>query len=465
MNAIAPQKPLRFDQQSTTPGGVMQKRKLLTVAAGTLSFALCSIAHADNTDLDNLFNKGHVDGELRAYDFNRLYDTPKTPDARAFSLAALINAQTGSVLGGFSLGGSFVTANSLGTQSDQVAKIDVSLMGPHQSIGAFSQAYLQFSNPWLQLRGGYQYLNTPWMGNNDSRVIPSSYDAISAIVTPVSGWNIIGVRTYSWKSRTSTGMYPDNLYYPSTFDGDQMYGNNGSLPMTARRAQGTWAVGTTYANGPFKGQAWYYDFLDFARMGYVDGTYTLKTGTHFDPFASVQYLRENGNSGNILVDTHTKLFGVTGSRVRAEAWGVDLGTTIFDGRIDIAYNKLDHESGSVGNGALISPYTTNYATDPLFTTSMIRGLVEEGPGHAWKARASYNFFDKKLQLVAAYAKYTTELRGSSHDVYFDIIYSLDDYLKGLAVRNRWERSSGGIANLNPGNEPFTYNRLMITYKF
>ena len=107
----------------------------------------------------------------------------------------------------------------------------------------------------------------------------------------------------------------------------------------------------------------------------------------------------------------------------------------------------------------------NYATDPLFTTSMIRGLVEIGPGHAWKGRAQYNFFDKKLQLVAAYAKYTSLERGNSHDLYFDIIYNMDSVLKGLQLRDRWERSVGGIANLNPGNESFTYNRVMISYKF
>ena len=107
----------------------------------------------------------------------------------------------------------------------------------------------------------------------------------------------------------------------------------------------------------------------------------------------------------------------------------------------------------------------NYATDPLFTTSMIRGLVENGPGHACKGRAPYNFFDKKLQLVTAYAKYESLERGNSHDLYVDIIYNIDSVLIGLQLRDRWERSVGGTANLNPGNESFTYNRLMISYKF
>jgi hypothetical protein len=437
----------------------MHKRFIAAAVAAVLGVS--SLA----AQAEDLFDDGHVDGELRLYDFSRLYQTHDTPDARALSLAALINARTGTFGGGFSFGTSFVTANALGTRSGNPAKVDTSLMGPDNALAAFSQLYLQFKNDWLLFRGGYQYLDNPWMGNNDSRVIPSSYNAILVGVTPAAGWNIYAIRAFSWKSRTSDGMYRDNLYYPATFDGDEMYGNNGSLPATARRANGTTAIGTTYARGGLKVQGWYYDFLDFAHTGYADGTYTFKTGTGFDPSLAVQFLNQTSGGGNVLVDTQTKLLGVAGDRVRSRAWGADVGTTAFDGRIDLAYDKLEREAGAVGAGALISPYTSGYATDPLFTTSMIRGLVEEGPGHAWKAKLTYNFLDKRLQVVAAYAKYTTELRGDSHDLYFDVVYHLDNLLRGLTLRDRWERSSGGIANLNPGNKAFTYNRLMITYKF
>jgi hypothetical protein len=431
----------------------------VAVALGTLSFG----AHADS--LSDIFTQGHVDGELRAYNFNRIYETNTVPDARAFSGAAMLNARTGTFGGGFSIGASFATANSFGTQSGTPAKIDSSLMGPDDSISALSQAYLQYKNDMFLVRGGYQYLDTPWMGKSDSRVIPASYNAILVGVTPARGWNIYGIREFSWKSRTSTGYTSDNLFYPSTYHGDDMYGNNGSLPGTARQANGTWAVGTTYAKGGLKAQGWYYDFLRFARMGYVEGSYVFKTGTGFDPVVGMQYVNETGGSGNTLVDTHTKLLGVAGDRIRSRTIGGDVGVVIPHGRFDLLYNKLSQEDGAVGDGALISPYTSTYATDPLYTTSMLRGLVEQGPGHAWKAKAAYDLFDKKLQLVAAYTKYSTDLRGDSHDLYFDVIYNLDGYLKGLQLRDRWERSSGGVSNLNPGNESFTYNRVMISYKF
>jgi hypothetical protein len=431
----------------------------IAVALGTLSLG----AQADS--LSDIFTQGHVDGELRAYDFNRNYGSAATPDARAFSAALLLNAQTSTFGGGFSLGGSFASANSLGTLSDNVKKVDTTLMGPNHTLNAMTQAYLQYKNDWFLFKGGYQYLDTPWMGKSDSRVIPSSYDALLVGVTPAKGWNIFGIRVFDWKSRTSDGFYSDNLYYPSTYHDDSAFGNNGSLPATAPEANGTWALGTTYANGGLKAQAWYYNFLRFARTGYADGSYTFKTGTGFDPVVGAQYVTQTGGSDNILVDTNTKLFGVAGNNVKSRAWGADLGLVIPNGRFDVYYNKLSQETGAVGGGALISPYSAGYATDPLYTTSMIRGLVETGPGHAWKAKFGYDFFNKKLQLVAAYAKYTTDLRGDSHNAYLDIIYNLDGYMKGLSIRDRWERSSGGAGNLNPGNQSFVYNRLMISYKF
>ena len=437
----------------------MRKHLLAVAVAATLAGTSFG-ARADA--LSDLFTQGHVDGQLRAYYFTRSYDTSVVPDASAFSGAALINMTSGS-LNGFSLGASFVTANSFGTQSGTPAKIDSTLMGINDSVSALGQAYVQYKNEWMMLRGGYQYLNTPWLGQSDSRVIPASYNAVSAVFKPTKGWDVYALRSFDWKSRTSGGYYADNLYYPATFNGDAMYGGLGGLPATAHQSNGAWALGTSYGVDGFKGQAWYYNFLDFARMGYLEGSYTFKTGTGFDPFVGAQYVDESGSGNNFLVTNHTALFGVAGSRVKSKVWGVTGGVIIPHGRIDLGYNKVGSESGAVGGGAIISPYTAAYATDPLYTTSMIRGLVEMGPGHAWKAKVTYNVL-QNFQVIAAYAKYTTQYRGNSHDVYLDLIYNLDGYLKGLTLRNRWERSSGGW-NLNPGNKPFTYNRVMISYAF
>ncbi len=439
----------------------MRKHLLGLAVAATLG-ATSLAAHADA--LSDIFTQGHIDGQLRTYYFSRLFDASTVPDASALSGAALINLQSGSFGGGFSLGASFLTANSFGTQSSNPARIDSTLMGNSDSVSALGQAYVQYQNALMQVRAGYQYLNTPWMGSSDSRVLPASYNAVSAVFKPLKGWDIFALRSFEWKGRTASGYYNDNLYYPPTYRGDSSYGGIGGLPATATQANGAWALGTAYATGGFKAQAWYYDFRQFARMGYVDGSYTFKTGTGFDPFIAAQYVTESGGSNNKLVSNNVALFGVTGTRVKNNTWGTDVGVNIPNGRFEVGYNKIAQEAGAVGNGALISPYTAAYATDPLYTTSMIRGLVEQGPGHAWKAKLTYSFLDNHLILMTSYAKYTTIQRGNSHNLYVDLTYNFDGYLKGLSVRDRWERAIGGIG-LNPGNGSFTYNRVMIAYKF
>jgi hypothetical protein len=447
------------------------RNKIVAAAIAAVLGTLSISAHADDADINtfsDLFKQGHVDGELRLYDFNRTYDydVAAKPSARAFGGSILLNAQTAS-LNGFSAGASLVSANSLGSLADNPKRVDTTLMGASDSLTALSQAYLQYKNDWVLAKAGYQYLNTPWMGNSDGRLIPSSYEAISAVFTPVKGWNIIGIRELSYRSRTSDDYFNDNNYYASAYQGDTLYGGNQGLPLTAKQTSGTWALGSTYVNGGLKAQGWYYDFLDFARMGYADGSYVFDTGTGFNPVIGFQGLTESGGgSDNVLVQNKLKIAGVAGTNVKSRVWGADFGVVIPNGRFDLMYNKVEQESGSaIGDGAIISPFTASYATDPLYTTSMIRGLVEAGPGHAAKAKFAYDLFDKRVQLVAAYAKYTTDLNGSFHDTYFDVIYNFDGFMKGFQIRDRWEKSSGGINNLNPGNKPFTYNRVMLSYKF
>ena len=438
------------------------RHTLAALATAALLGSLSLGAHADA--LSDVFNQGHVDGELRLYDFNRLYSSDAKPDASALSGAVLLNLRTADFGGGFSLGASLLSANAFGTHASNPARIDTTMMGEGNSLSALGQAYVQYRNDDVLLRAGQQYLNTPWMGSSDARVLPASYQALQAVLTPAKGWDIVALRSYGWKSRTSDGYHFDNLYYPTAFRGDALYGGLGGLPATAGTTSGTWALGTTYAAGGFKGQAWYYDFIDFAQMGYVEGSYTLTTGSGFDPFVAAQYVTEHAGAGSLLAANRVQLLGVGGDKVESRVWGADAGVNIPHGRFDVSWNRIERQNGAIGDGALVSPYTAGWASDPLYTTSMIRGLVEQGPGHAWKARFAYGLFDDRLQLTAAYARYTTALRGDSHDVYFDVAYNFDGYLKGLSLRNRWERSTGGIG-LNPGNQSFVYDRVMIAYKF
>jgi len=108
------------------------RNKIVALAIAAVLGTLSISAHADDSDINSfsdLFTHGHVDGELRLYDFNRTYDysVPAKPSARAFGGAILLNAQTAS-LDGFSAGVSLGSANALGSLADNPKRVDTTLI-------------------------------------------------------------------------------------------------------------------------------------------------------------------------------------------------------------------------------------------------------------------------------------------------------------------------------------------------
>ncbi|WP_437558449.1 OprD family outer membrane porin [Acidithiobacillus sulfuriphilus] len=443
--------------------------------------------------LTEFFQQSKIDGNIRSYYFSRLYGNPAVPNQNAYALAGRLNVETAPFLGGFGVGVSFFTAHSFGandlsgaTSPDSFGALtnyphlDATLIGPNNSINALGQAYIQYQQPWLLVRAGDQEINTPWLNNTDSRILPATYQAVYAEVTPLKDLHFYGLREFRWKSRTSTDYSRDNYYYQPGFEADTLYGSTeGVLSKSAGQGtNGTLAFGASYALAGAKAQAWYYNFYNFANMFYGDASYTLKTGTGFDPFIGAQFVREwlgnnafsqsrvglnyptSPNQGNYAVDS--------------TAYGVQIGINtpsfgrVFNnGQLFWAYNALDPHAGTLGGGAIISPYTVGVVWDPLYTSSMIRGLVETGPGHAWKVKWTQNLFNKHILFMASFARYYTYFSGVSNDTYMDLTYFPGGDLKGLSIRDRVEVSNASPQNPGPGgsNYSFIYNRVQLQYDF
>lgn len=425
-------------------------------------------AHADSSanSLKSLITDGTVDGQVRAYYFDRFFGKNAT-NLSAFSLGGYINAHTGS-LAGFSADVGFYTANSLGANR---VNPDVTLMGTQDSINALGQAYLQYEIPQIALiRAGNQIVHTPWVNGSDSRVIPATYQGVFAQVSPYCGWNIYGMRFFRWKSRTSGDYYRDNLYYNTGFDGDPIYGGIGKLPESDPASNGVLAFGTSYKRYGINAQAWYYNFYHFAQTVYGDAQYTLKTGSGFDPFLGAQVNRQwEGNSLlNASLGSGAIVGGIPeGNGVNSTAWGVIGGidynggsSLLGKGQLAASYNDILYHQGAVGGGAIVSPYTAGYATDPLYTTSMIRGLVEMGPGNGWKVKWTQHFLSNQFLFMAAYAQYHLHTAGYANDIYGDLTYFPQGWVKGLSIRDRVEVAHGDLPT-----GYFIYNRVMLTYAF
>ena len=431
-------------------------RKYLMAIPLALALATVGTGVAQAASLNDILSGVQVDGKVRAYRFTRQF-TPNDnigtdkQDVNAFSLGAILNLHTDAAADGWGFGVTGMTAQSLGLNAHHP---DSTLMGTQSQYSVLGQLYLQYRQPLWMVRAGDQELSTPWMGGSDSRVLPATYQAVLLQINPIDHLHVYAFRETAWKSRTSDNFYQDNLYYGAGWGGDPTYGGGPAvMGTTGQRASGTLSVGADYKANGINARLWYYDFYSFANMYYGEATYTYKTGKGYDPFVGIQGLTENLSASKSFL----------GSKVNSRVAGFKVGVNVPHGQLFVAYDKVNYDANAYGSGTIVSPYTANYATDPLWTTSMIRGLVELGPGHAWKVKGTYKLFNNQLRLMAAWAKYTTKLKGNSTDTYGDITWFFHGPYKGLSLRDRIEVSNGQQAN--GGHDKFVYNRVMAEYDF
>ena len=418
----------------------MKRISRATLAGFVLACAGMGQAYAGK----GFFGGMKVNGDVRAYDFTRHYSGP-VAGQQAFSLGGALNVMSGSVYG-FGAGLTFYTAHSLGMNNSNPALVDGTLAG-YYGINTLGQAFVQYENRKVLVRAGDQSIASPWVNPSDSRMIPATYQGVLAAVKPIKGLTISAMRITRFKSRTSNHFSQTDLYNPR---------NIGGTPTLARgtREPGTAAVGVAYHGAGLKTGVWGYQFYNLAKMAYAQGSYTLPGTGSIKPFVGAQALRETGSGQQYL------------GQVDATVYGAVAGVKYAGSQLSVGYDDLPAHPGAFGNGDVVSPYTTGYATDPLYTTSMIQGMVDrKTTGHAVKIAATTFFLQHKLRLIASFADYfNTVYSGYSsartNEADLDLTYFLGGPLKGLSVRDRV-----GIAHNLPVIRRFVYNRIMVEYDF
>jgi hypothetical protein len=397
---------------------------------------------------DDFFTDSTITGTLRTYDFSRDYSKSGRPSQNSFSAGGELDALSAPFWSGVQLGGSFYTAQSLGLNSTNHQHLDNTL--PGYTINTLGQAYIQYQthNKNYLIRIGNQLINTPWLGPSDSRMIPATYQGIYTSYSPINDLIFIGLRVFKFKARIADNFSDTNLYNPN---------NGGSTSINAfdnTSTPGALAFGARYALSNLTTQAWYYKFYNLANMAYVDSNYKFSTTKDMQPIFGIQLLRERGDGDNILQS-------YTGGKANSMGIGGLIGIETTQTRTTLSYNKIYINNHAFEQGNVLSPYTSGYSSDPLYTTSMIAGLIEKASGQAIKLNSSYYTFNRQLQLTASYAKYFTAPRlANTNEVDFDASYKFAGTLKGFVIRNRI-----GVLNGMPNTGRFIYNRVMLQYSF
>jgi hypothetical protein len=399
----------------------------------------------------DFLSRTHVDGNIRSYFFDRLFTKPGLHDQPAFSLGGMINVETASFFNGFGLGATLYTAQGLGiNHSDDSGEVDRTL--PGKSVTVLGQAYVQYQHPMMLLRFGDQLITTPWVNPADSRMIPATYQGTYFSLHPseLSDWSLQAMRLVRFKGRPKDAFSRTNLYNDSDNLGSPIN------RLLGTHDHGTLAGALSYKNGDLLAQLWGYRFYDYADLIYANVNYMLPKGVlYFDiqPILGIQYA-DQSPTGDDLIGS------INSGEIETNAFGILAGAKVHDFQMTVAYNYISTRADGFKNGDIISPYTTNYSSDPLYTTSMIAGLIEKAAGHAYKISALYNLYNEHLKLAASYAKYYTDpFTPNTEETNFDVTYLPPQLKKNLSLRYRF-----GMLEDNPAYGRFDYHRVMVEYR-
>jgi hypothetical protein len=445
----------------------MAHHKLQKAIIGSvLSWALLSTAAVQaDTDVSkaNLGGVFNVSGNLRLYDFNKAYSASNKNDSRSSAAGGVLRITTVPFLGGFSLGLGLYKTYALEIFPAGSKTHETTLMGANPSITTVGEAYAQFARDGVLVRAGRQIINTPWMSQRDSRMIPQTFEGVWGQFAPMKGLTVMATRVNAFKSRDSDGFHHDNLYYPNGFEGDELYGTTAVFPKSTKtkpvilpEAKGAVAVGARYKSGPIHTQVWFYNFYDFARTAYVDGGYVFGSSKRFQPYVDAQYMHQTG--GDMFTQYNATLHGI-GGEVNSTLWGLRGGAEFNGNNVSLAYNKLADHENSFGGGSIISPYG-NYTA--MYAAVMASNLLSYGPGDSVELAYTRKFLGKKVKFKVAALKFHTTYSGDPKTLYLDASYHFSGKFKGLSLRERMAVTDGGT-KIAEGT--LVYNRVMLQYVF
>jgi hypothetical protein len=436
----------------------------LAAGIGLGTFMLGAPGHADTggahyESLGDFLQQTKFHGNLRSYQFTRAY-TGEATNQYAYSLGGyggLLTAPLYHFQAGLTLG----AANSLGLNPVNPAQVDTTL--PGGTVWVLTEAFLQYKHKYFTLRGPDQILDPPWINPSDSRMKPSAYRAFYGELTPFADYaplrdlSFVGLRVFEFNGRAEGSFTPTNLYFPGHA------GGSGIPALYGKSTPGTLAFGLKYGSPgkPLTAQLWYNKFIDFSQLLWLDGNLVYKSGTGFDPIFGFQFGSQWSDGENLLAQVGK------GAAGNIQVYGVLAGVDTPYVRLTAAYNGITKQNGAFGNGALLSPYTTGYATDYLYTTQMIGGMIEmQSPGSAFKVAATSYFMDKQIKAMVSYGGYyitpTSTFTSNPYETDVDVTYSFSKSsgLDGLSIRNRFGWQNGNIQR-----QDFFYNRLQIQYQF
>jgi len=355
------------------------KNITLAVQASFMLIAMVSASEAqvENTDSVAALNKGVMTLDARVFYFDRRFDLPDTPPARAltgggiakYESAALNNFKAAlGLYGSFSLFG--IIDRELGAGTDL-------LQSDNDDIAFLGEAYIDYDSGENQLKAGRQRLATPLINDRDFRMLPSVFEAA----------------VYRNRSLTNTTLEAGYVYSESGF---------GSIYSSFEQQTALWGQdglgyiygGTIVNNIALRGQ--------FVNTLESSGLYR-----NFS-YADINMPVSFGNGSHIQAQAGGTAYQAEDS---ATMYGVKLSTLVANASLAFVYNRIRSNK-----------YTAVEA-GPLYTDWQ-QGYGNYEPSEALGVQLGFDL-NKKLHLSAGYVDIeSVEGDAFNLDTYAESVFDL-----------------------------------------
>lgn len=435
--------------------------------------------------LDRELGGTRVSGMLGVINFSYLNHGHTQQDTHSLALGGHLYLHSPAFYGlSLGVGGDFATWTGFYQHEDP------ELTGPYPSHGLaiLRLGYLQYRYGPVVLRGGREFINTPYANMDYYTFNPRAFTGVAAV------WNVLGAgQQKDWAGNgplslsaspaTLSLLFAREFSYASRYSSTFSTGNR----YTSDHTNGFYTIGLRYQT-PIMGnhlavQLWDYNFYGFANLFYGQANFSAPVQQNLALIAGFQMIAE-GNSG-------------AGTNYLQALNANSVDAHIYGGRIGVQFGKEKDTVALVGNyspinyhsfrhGGLIHPYNDLSGTE--YTTTMQTGLSDIGPGYAYGIASNFGFLQHKFLLNASFIRYVARYGygGSAYsysgaygfpsgeavpdqklwslDVGFS--YDLSSLLRGLTVADYTDISvAQNEANYPQYNNPYFSNRFYLKYHF
>jgi Copper amine oxidase N-terminal domain len=396
---------------------------------------------------------------------------------------------------------------------------------PAFTLSTFYEAYLGYKAHGFDGELGNVLFNSPFANPADSRLKPAAFEGAYLSYTSPSYWTFEGADMLAFENRTSSAFSQQTLLtsFPAGNNGmaSNIYNPGGTGIDTNGFAMGKVGYGNPNGLG-LAADGYFYGVSDLVNMWWFDGKYTFDN--QMKPWIALQGGWDQNAGQSYIGKVNSQVFGAQlGANVTKNLqftagydqipWKTDTvnlptNVTCSNSNYQIsakgatlayllplnAAQCFTNPNGTTNiyYGGWASPYTDNYDSDPLFTTSVTQGQVDRrAPGTSWKVALQYISNNTKWVFIAtdAWYNYGNALAPENTNIWvLDGRYRFshmpaDGHYRGLVLRDRFINrtlsntfcgasdtpscpSGATLGASEFGGLPlFKYNRAQLEYDF